>query len=104
DRLRREFGIAARVGNPQVAFRETVTRRAEGENKFVRPEGTKGSYGHVRLVVEPTDRGGGYVYEHRAPEADIPREHALAVEAGVTEAVERGVLVGFPLTDLRVQV
>jgi elongation factor G len=104
DRLRREFGVGARVGNPQVAFRETVTRRSEGENKFVRPEGPKGSYGHVRLVVEPTDRGGGYVYEHRAPEGDIPREHARAVEAGVTEAVERGVLVGYPLTDLRVQV
>jgi elongation factor G len=104
DRLRREHHVNARVGAPQVAFRETVTRRAEGENRFVRPEGPKGSYGHVRLVVEPTDRGGGYVYENRAPEADIPREHARAVEAGVTEAVERGVLVGYPLTDLRVQV
>ena len=107
ERIRREFGVAARIGKPQVAFRETVTRRAEGENKFVRPEmgaGPKGVYGHVRLVVEPTDRGGGYVYEHRAPEADIPREHARAVEAGVTEAVERGVLVGYPMTDLRVQV
>src|SRR5262252_3095788 len=69
DRLRREHHVNARIGAPQVAFRETVTRRAEGENRFVRPEGPKGSYGHVRLVVEPTDRGGGYVYENRAPEA-----------------------------------
>ena len=104
DRLRREFGVNARVGNPLVAYRETVTRRAEGENKFVRPVGPRGEYGHVRLVVEPTDRGGGYVYENRAPQSDIPGEHAPAVEAGVTEAVERGVLAGYPLTDLRVQV
>lgn len=108
DRLRREYGVKARVGKPQVAYRETVTRRAEGENKFVRvaagPGGARGEYGHVQLVVEPTDRGGGYVYEHRAPQADIPAEHAPAIQAGVDEAVERGVIAGFPMTDLRVQV
>jgi elongation factor G len=104
DRLRREFGVKARVGSPQVAYRETVTRRAEGENKFVRQLGPRGEYGHVRLVVEPTDRGGGYVYENRAPSSDIPADHAPAVEAGVAEAVERGVIAGFPMTDLRVQV
>jgi elongation factor G len=104
DRVLREFGVRARVGAPQVAYRETVTRRAEGENKFVRQMGPRGEYGHVRLVVEPTDRGGGYVYENRAPQSEIPGEHAPAVEAGVTEAVERGVLAGHPMTDLRVQV
>ena len=108
DRLRREFGVKARVGNPQVAYRETVTRHAEGENRFVRvaggPGGPRGEYGHVKLVVEPTDRGGGYVYENRAPASDIPQEHAPAVEAGIAEAVERGVLAGHPMTDLRVQV
>jgi elongation factor G len=108
DRLKREFGVNARVGQPQVAYRETITRRAEGENKFVRvaggPGGPRGEYGHVKLVVEPTDRGGGYVYENRAPATDIPQEHAPAVEAGVTEAVERGVLSGHPMTDVRVQV
>jgi len=108
DRLRREFGVKARVGNPQVAYRETITRRAEGENKFVRgagsPGGPRGDYGHVKLVVEPTDRGGGYVYENRAPSSDIPQELAPAVEAGVTEAALRGVLSGHPMTDLRVQV
>ncbi|MGE3548122.1 MAG: elongation factor G, partial [Kofleriaceae bacterium] len=108
DRLRREYGVRARIGNPQVAYRETITRRAEGENKFVRvaagPGGPRGEYGHVRLVVEPTDRGGGYVYENRASASDIPHEHAPAVEAGVAEAVERGVLAGHPMTDLRVQV
>lgn len=108
DRLRREFGIRARVGNPQVAYRETITRRAEGENEFVRvghsPGGARGEYGHVKLTVEPTDRGGGYVYENRASSSDIPAEHASAVEAGIAEAVERGVAFGFTMTDLRVQV
>ena len=105
DRLKREFGVRARVGAPQVAYRETVTHRAEGENKFIRSGvGSRGDYGHVRLVVEPTERGGGYVYENRASEGDIPREHAPAVEAGVSEAVERGVLGGHAMTDLRVSV
>ncbi|HEY4182009.1 MAG TPA: elongation factor G [Kofleriaceae bacterium] len=108
DRLRREFGVQARVGNPQVAYRETVTVRAEGENKFIRVAGSlggaRGEYGHVRLVVEPTDRGGGYIYENRAPASDIPADYAPAIEAGVTEAVERGVLTSHPMTDLRVQV
>ena len=104
DRLRREFGVHARVGNPVVAYRETVTLRAEGENRFVRQLGPRGEYGHVRLLVEPTDRGGGYVYENRAPSSDVPTEYAPAVEAGVAEAVERGVVAGYPMTDLRVQV
>jgi len=104
ERLRREYGVHARVGNPRVAYRETITRRAEGENKFVRQLGPRGEYGHVRLVVEPTDRGGGYVYENRAPASDIPQEHAPAVEAGIAEAVERGVITGHPMIDLRVQV
>jgi elongation factor G len=108
ERMRREFGIHARVGNPQVAYRETVTRRAEGEHKLVRASsrasGPRGEYGHVQLVVEPTDRGGGYVYENRASTSEIPQEHAPAVEAGVAEAVERGVLAGRPMIDLRVSV
>src|SRR5262249_62136137 len=70
ERMRREFGVKARVGNPQVAYRETVTRRGEGEHKLVRASsrasGPRGEYGHVQLVVEPTARGGGYGYERRA--------------------------------------
>jgi elongation factor G len=104
DRLRREFGIKCRVGTPVVAYRETVTRRAVGEHETTSATNLRGSHGHVRLVVEPTDRGGGYVYENRAPVSEIPREHASAVEEGVSEAVERGVLTGHALTDLRVQV
>lgn len=108
DRLLREFGVKARVGNPQVAYRETITRRAEGENEFVRvghsPGGPRGEYGYVRLTVEPTDRGGGYIYENCASSSDIPAEHAPAVAAGIAEAVERGIVAGFAMTDLRVQV
>ncbi len=104
ERLKREFDVNARVGNPRVAYRETVTRRAEGEHRFVRQLGPRGEYGHVKLVVEPTDRGGGYVYENRAAATDIPSEYVSAVEDGVSEAVERGVLSGHPLTDLKVQV
>jgi elongation factor G len=108
ERMRREFDVHARVGNPQVAYRETVSRRGEGEHKLNRARATaagmRGEYGHVRLVVEPTDRGGGYVYENRASIDEIPQEHAPAVEAGVAEAVERGVLAGKPMIDLRVSV
>jgi len=108
ERMRREFGVKARIGNPQVAYRETVTRRGEGEHKLMRASsrlgGPRGEYGHVQLVVEPTDRGGGYVYENRASTSEIPQEHAPAVEAGVAEAVERGVLAGHPMVDLRVSV
>ncbi len=104
DRLRRELGVNARVGKPQVAYRETVTRRAEGESKFTRQLGPRGEFGHVQLIVEPTDRGGGYIYENRAPVSAIPQEHADAVEAGVTEAAQRGVVGGHPMIDLRVLV
>ncbi len=104
DRLRRELGIRCRVGNPRVAYRETITRRSEADEAVDLGHLARGSRGHVRLVVEPTDRGGGYVFENHAPDAEIPREHAPAVEAGISEAVERGVLSGHPLTDLRVQV
>jgi elongation factor G len=100
DRLRREFGVAVRVGTPKVAYRETVTHRAEAEH--VRPRtGPAAGFGHVRLVVEPTERGAGYVFEERADGA-VPRRWVPAVAAGVGEAVERGVLAGFPMTDLRV--
>ena len=105
DRLRREFGVKARVGNPQVAYRETVTRRAEGENKFVRvaagPGGPAASTATSSSWSSRPTAAAGYVYENRAPPSDIPQEHAPAVEAGVTEAVERGVLAGHPMTDLR---
>jgi elongation factor G len=102
DRLRREFKVEARVGQPQVAYRETVTRRGEAEKKISQIIGPRGHYGHVQLVVEPTPRGEGYVFENHASADDVPREHVPAVHAGVSEMVEQGVLAGFPMTDLRV--
>jgi len=101
DRLRREMGVAVRVGTPQVAYRETVTARIEAEKIHQRVGLTPAHFGHVKLVVEPTDRGSGYVYEEHA-EGMIPRRYLPAVRAGVGEAVDRGVVAGYPMTDLRV--
>ena len=103
DRLRRELGVAVRVGAPQVAYRETVTGRGEADRVHQRVNQQPAHHGHVRLVVEPTDRGAGYVFEE--PNASvIPKRYVPAVRAGVGEAVERGVQWGIPMTDVRVTV
>jgi elongation factor G len=104
ERLCRELGVNARVGRPAVAYRETISRRADGENHVSRSVGGKGQAGHVRLVVEPTNRGTGYVFENCAPISELPKQHVPAVREGVDEAVERGVLAGFAMTDLRVSI
>jgi elongation factor G len=105
DRLRRDLGVAVRVGAPTVAYRETVTSRADAERIHPRVAQAAGAagFGHVKLVVEPTARGAGYVFEEKA-EGNIPRRYLPAVRAGVGEAVDRGVLAGYPMTDLRVTV
>ncbi len=100
DRLRREHGVEVRVGTPVVAYRETVTHRAEAEHLRPRTSPAAG-FGHVRLAVEPSARGAGYVFEEQALGA-IPKRWLPAVAAGIGEAVERGVLAGYPMTDLRV--
>jgi len=102
DRLAREFQVQARVGRPQVAYRETVTARAEVDRKLVREVGGRGQYGHVRLAVEPAPRGAGLSFSSQAPADQVPREFIPAVRAGVEEAAERGVVGGFPLVDLAV--
>jgi elongation factor G len=102
DRLAREFHVQARVGRPQVAYRETVTARAEVDRRFVREVGGRGQYGHVRLSVEPGARGSGVVVENRASVHDLPKEFVGAIRTGVTEAAERGVLGGFPMIDIAV--
>jgi elongation factor G len=104
ERLCRELGVNARVGRPAVAYRETISRRADGENHVSRSVGGKGQAGHVRLVVEPADRGTGYIFENCAPISELPKQHVPAVREGVDEAVERGVLAGFAMTDLRVSI
>jgi elongation factor G len=102
ERLRTEFGVTARAGRPMVAYRESIRQRAEADERFVRSE--PGRYGHVRLVVEPAERGSGNSVVATAPATEIPREYVPAVRAGVAAALERGVALGYPLTDVRVDV
>jgi elongation factor G len=101
DRLRREFGVGANHGRPQVAYRETVRRAAEAEGKFIRQTGGRGQYGHVFVSVEPLSAGEGPAFEDETTGAEIPREFIPAVRAGVTEALETGV-IGYPVVDVRV--
>jgi len=104
DRLAREFHVEARVGRPQVSYRETVTARADADRRFVREVGGRGQYGHVRLSVEPAPRGAGLLFDNRAPAPELPKEYVGAVRDGVVEAAERGVLGGFRMIDIAVAI
>ena len=103
DRLLREFRVEANVGKPQVAYRETVRRTAEAQGRFVRQTGGRGQYGDVYLEVEPNEPGGGIVFENKIVGGSIPREYVPAVEKGVREALETGVLAGYPMVDIKVR-
>jgi len=104
DRLRREFGVEANVGRPQVAYRETIRSRAEKvEGKFVRQTGGRGQYGHVVINVEPGEPGSGFVFEDKIVGGVIPREYIGPVEQGIREALENGVLAGYPVIDVKVE-
>jgi elongation factor G len=104
DRMRREFKVEANVGRPQVAFRETITKRVEQvEGKFIRQSGGKGQYGHVVINVEPAEKGHGFVFEDKIVGGVIPREYIKPVEAGIREALENGILAGYPMVDVKVQ-
>src|SRR5512138_1055910 len=102
DRLLREFKVEANVGKPQVAYRETVRQKAEAQGRFVRQTGGRGQYGDVYLEVEPAEPGAGVVFENKLKGPAIPREYVPAVEKGVREAAETGVLAGYPVVDVRV--
>ncbi|MCD6115183.1 elongation factor G [bacterium] len=102
DRLKREFKVEANVGRPQVAYKETITTAAEAEGKYIRQSGGRGQYGHVWLRVEPKERGQGYEFKDEIKGGIIPKEFIPAVEKGVKEAMERGVLAGYPLVDMKV--
>ena len=104
DRLTREFKVAANVGRPQVAYKETIRKPAEGEMKFVRQSGGRGQYGHVKLRVAPLDRGTGFEFTNAVVGGTIPKEYISSVEAGVKEAMETGDLAGFPVVDVAVEV
>ncbi len=101
DRLQREFGVGANVGKPQVAYRETISRPAEGEGRFVRQTGGRGQYGHVKIRVEPTAEK-DYEFVNAIVGGVVPKEYIPAAEKGIVEAMEGGVLAGYPLTGVKV--
>ncbi len=101
DRLLREFKVEANHGKPQVAYKETISKPAKAEGKFVRQTGGHGQYGHCVLEVEPTNAGDGFVFENKIVGGVIPREYIPAVEAGVKEAMESGTLAGYPVVDVK---
>jgi elongation factor G len=104
DRLKREFGVEANVGRPQVAYRETIRKRAEDvEGRFVRQTGGRGQYGHVVINIEPGAPGSGFIFEDKIVGGVIPREYIGAVEAGVRGALDSGILAGYPIIDLKVE-
>ena len=102
DRMKREFGVEANVGKPQVAYRETITKPVEQEHKFAKQTGGRGQYGHVFLRLEPLERGGGFEFVDQIKGGVVPREYIPAVEKGVQEAMESGILAGYPVVDVRV--
>src|SRR5438105_339719 len=103
DRMRREYKVAANRGKPQVAYRETITREVEAEGKYIRQTGGRGQYGHVWRRVRPAAQGGGFKFINKIQGGVIPKEYVPAVGKGVEEAVQGGVLAGYPMVDLEVE-
>ncbi len=104
DRLKREHKVEANVGKPQVAWRETITATAEGEGKYIKQTGGKGQYGHVKLRVSPNEQGKGFEYKNTIAGGVVPKEFFPAIEMGVTNSLNRGVVAGYPMLDLKVEV
>jgi elongation factor G len=104
DRMQREFKVDANIGRPQVAYRETIRKRVEKvEGKFIRQSGGKGQYGHVVINLEPGQQGSGFVFEDKIVGGVVPREYIGPVEQGIKEALETGVLAGYPMVDVKVE-
>jgi elongation factor G len=104
DRMRREFGVEANVGKPQVAYRETIRKAVEQEGKFVRQSGGRGQYGHVFLRLEPLPAGQGYEFENGIIGGVVPKEYVPAVDKGVREQMQNGVVAGYPVVDVKVTI
>ncbi len=102
DRLKREYGVEANVGKPQVAYRETIRKPAKGEEKYARQTGGRGQYGHVVLEIEPNEPGAGFEFINKIVGGVIPKEYIPAVEKGVREALEGGIIAGYELVDVKV--
>lgn len=104
DRMKREFNVEANVGRPQVAYKESITAHADGEGKYIRQSGGRGQYGHCWLRIEPLPRGKGYEFIDEVKGGVIPKEYITPINKGVKEALDRGVIAGYPLVDVRVTV
>jgi len=104
DRLLREFKVEANVGKPEVAFRETIRRKAEAESKYIKQTGGRGQYGHVVLTVEPSESGKGLEFVNKVVGGAIPKEYIPAIEKGVEEALKNGIQAGYPVVDVKVTV
>jgi elongation factor G len=102
DRLLREFKVGANVGKPQVAYRETVRQKATAEGKYVRQSGGRGQYGHVYINLEPLEPGSNFEFVNKVVGGSIPREYISAVEKGIKEALENGVMAGYPVVDVKI--
>jgi elongation factor G len=100
DRMVREFKVAANVGKPQVSYRETIRRAAEGNGRHVRQTGGKGQYGHAVIKVEPMEKGGGYEFVDKIVGGTIPREYIKPIDQGIQEALQTGIYAGFPVVDV----
>jgi elongation factor G len=102
DRLKREFSVEASVGKPQVAYKETLTRAADGEMKYAKQTGGRGQYGHAKIHLFPGEPGTGYVFENEVTQGSIPKEFIKPIDEGIKEALTRGVLAGYPIDDVRI--
>jgi len=104
DRMKREFSVEANVGNPQVAYRETVRATIEKEGKFIRQSGGRGQYGHVWLKIEPKEAGTGYEFVNAIVGGVIPKEYIAPIDKGVQEQMQNGIIAGYPVVDVKVTV
>ena len=102
DRLKREFGVEANVGKPQVAYKETIRKPSKGEGRWIKQTGGRGQYGHAKIELEPAP-GEGFVFENEVTGGSIPKEYIKPVQEGIKEALERGILAGYPVVDVRVK-
>ena len=103
DRLLREFKVGASVGKPQVAYKETITKKVEAEGKFVRQSGGRGQYGHVKIEMEPNEPGKGFEFQDAIVGGVIPREYIMPVKSGIEDAMKNGVIAGYPMEDIKVK-
>ncbi len=102
DRMKREFNVEANVGRPQVSYKETIRKDADGEGKYIRQSGGKGQYGHAKIKVHPLEKGKGFVFVNQIKGGVIPQEFINPIEKGIKEAMEKGIVAGYPMTDCEV--